>query len=228
MNQEVLVKAVVSQLDALEKIFSWAIILAIAVAWAGVRRATHIEALGLKFLRREAFYAVSALFLVANVAVLILLLRIGDLLWIVDDKHFAESLTNLATHSWVLNPFSYFGSSAAARLTSGEGFGLLIVVRWLCNASISTLLDTQTRKSKMLLGLFLFVGLSSMVAIERVYRVALIRSVSVDNALYQNLAATKTERTIGTWLGITVGGLTFASAKRLQSRMRKAPEQIET
>lgn len=136
MNQEVIIDSIKNHLDSIETYVDWVILLAVAIAWAGIRRETEIEVLGAKFNRRHAFFAVAALYLIANVAFLILALRIGDLIALLDREHAVEGITTLATHAWVLNPFGYFGKSGIARLHAGEGFGLLIATWWLCNGSL--------------------------------------------------------------------------------------------
>lgn len=218
MDQGTIVEAVSSHLDSLESIFNWAILLAIAVAWAGIQRQQQIEALGLKLKRRDAFFALSALFLVANVAVLILLLRVGDLLALVDAEHFGEALARAATHTWILNPFACFGDGWAGRLTSGEGFGLLIVVWWLCNAALHSILDgSNSHVTRVLLFLFLGVGLASMLAIQRVYGIGLERAEGIDAQLHAAIASTTIVRMVGCLLGTGVGALLFLNALRLRA-----------
>lgn len=125
----------------------------------------------------------------------------------------------MATHSWVLNPFSFFGTSGLARFHSAEGYGLLIATWWLCNASLSTLMDEKrNRAAPLVLGLFLAIGLGSMVAMNRVYGLALEGLRTAAPALYAAALNTSVERTVGNGLGIVVGGLIFVAANRLQVR----------
>jgi len=223
MDQETLIQSLTKHIDSLEIIFNWAVVLSIAVAWAGIQRQQQIEALTLKFDRRYAFYSISGLYLTANIAVLILLLRLADLLALLDDSHFLKGLSVLATHSWVLNPFSYFGSSVTARFYSCEGIGLLIVVWWLCNTSLSTLLDYKSNKiAILLLILFLLVGLVSLGAIQRVYGIVLGRTALMDTTLHNALVETSKERFIAIFLGIIVGSLTFVVGNRLQNRIGRS------
>lgn len=206
-------------MDSIEAYVDWVILLAVVIAWAGIRRETEIEALGVKFNRRHAFFAVAALYLIANVAFLILVLRIGDLIALLDRNHTIEGITTLATHKWVLNPFSYFGKSGIARLHSGEGFGLLIATWWLCNGSLYTLMDEKkNRRATVLLVLFLGIGLTSMLAIQRVYMILLECLKSTAPNLFAEMSATSFERTVATFLGIVVGSLIFTAVNVLQYR----------
>ena len=219
MDQDIIVEAIGKHLDTVEAYVNAIALLAVAAAWAGIRRSREIEAFGTKFDRRHAFWALAVVYLVANMAVLILFLRIGDLVLLLEPASVVKGITAMATHSWVLNPFSYFGGSGIARFQSSEGFGLLIATWWLCNASLSTLMDDKRNTmARVLLGLFLAIGLGSMLAINRVYGVALGSLRESAPALYTAASATVVERSVGNGLGIVVGGLLFVAANRLQGR----------
>lgn len=219
MDQDVIVEAVGKHLDTIETYVNAIVILAVAAAWAGIRRSREIEAFGTKFDRRDAFWALAVLYLVGNMAILILFLRVGDLVVLLDPPHVVKGITTLATHSWVLNPFSYFGASGVARFHSAEGYGLLIATWWLCNASLSTLMDDKrNRAAQLLLGVFLAIGLGSMLAMNRVYFVVLDSLRASAPALYAAASNTVVERGVGSALGIVVGGLIFVAANKLQVR----------
>jgi hypothetical protein len=221
MDQNVIINSLEKHLDFAASIFNWAIPLSIAVAWAGIQRKKEIEAWQLKFSRKHAYFAVSALFLIANLAVLIVFLRVGDLLSLLDNDNFMKGLTTVATHSWFLNPFGYFGGSFIARLHSCEGFGLLIVTWWLCYSSLSTLVDDYSNKRVMfLLIVFLFIGLASMQAIQRIYGIVLLRTATLNSDYYAALLSTAAERSVAILLSIIVGSLTFVAARRLQTRFK--------
>lgn len=219
MDQDVIVEAVGKHLDTIEAYVNMIAVLAVAAAWAGVQRSREIEVLGTKFDRRHAFWAVAVLYLIANMTLLILFLRVGDLLVLLDASHVVKGTTALATHSWVLNPFSFFGTSSVARFHSAEGYGLLIAMWWLCNASLSTLMDDKrNRAARLALGLFLAIGLGSMLAMNRVYGIVLEGLRTTAPTLYTAALSTSVERSVGNGLGIVVGGLIFVAANRLQVR----------
>jgi len=222
MDQDVIVDALGKHLDMIEAYVSAITILAVASAWAGIQRSREIEIFGTKFDRRHAFWAVAALYLICNMAILILFLRVGDLVKLLDSAHVVKGISTLATHSWVLNPFSYFGASGIPRFHSAEGYGLLIATWWLCNASLSTLMDDKrNRTAKLLLGLFLTIGLGSMLAMNRVYEIVLDSlRLSAPN-LYDAALSTALERSVGSAIGIVVGCLIFVAANRLQARLQR-------
>jgi hypothetical protein len=220
LNQEVLVDAIGEHLGSLESYVNAIVLLAVASAWAGIRRSRQIEAFGTKIDRRYAFWVLAPLYLLGNATLLILLLRVGDLLQQLDGAHLIEGFSKLATHPWILNPFSFYGPSPTARFYSGEGHGLLIVVWWLCNASLYTLMDNKRSWiARVLIGVFLALGLGSMVAIQRVSTLLLVRLSVEDLDLYEAVLRTDFERTLGAAVGIVVGLLAFLGATLLQSRL---------
>jgi hypothetical protein len=220
MDQDVIVDAIGNHLDTIETYVNAIALLAVAAAWGGVRRSREIEAFGTKFDRRHAFWALAALYLIGNMTIFILFFRIGDLVALLDPSHIVKGVTTLATHSWILNPFSYFGGSGVARFHSSEGYGLLIATWWLCNASLSTLMeDKRNRAAQILLGLFLAIGLGSMLAMNRVYEVVLGSLRASAPALYAAASDTAIERVVGNVLGVVVGGLIFVAANKLQTRL---------
>ena len=61
MDQKVIIDSIGDHMNTIETFVDWIIVLAIAIAWAGIRRDPQIEALGIKFNRRHAFFALAAL-----------------------------------------------------------------------------------------------------------------------------------------------------------------------
>lgn len=219
MEQTVLTDSLNKHLDALYAIVNYAILLSLAVTWAGLQRNEQFDILGLKFSRKQALFAVSPLYLITNMATLILFLRIGDLLWLLDRANFPIGLTRLATHPWLLNAFALFGTSTAAKLYQSEGYGLLIITWWLCNSSLLVLADDirkQTRAYFVFTVLFLCIGLGAMGAINRIFEVIYTRLYTLNPALQQAIRSAKFERGLETFLGIGIGGLLHLGVIKLQ------------
>jgi len=221
MDQSILVDAVAKHMDLLEKISIWALFLSLAIGWAGLQK-KDITALGLTFARKEAFAGVVAVYLFANMIIIVLFLRLGDLFRLIDDKTFSQALTRLATHTWIMNPFGYFGGNGLTRTYSCEGFGLLIVLWWLCHASLSTLIDGKPAKVHLLLiGIFLALGLSAMLSVQRVGWIVLSRAPHVlPKDIADSISSTLAERSLATYLGIGLGALLFGATHVLQRRLR--------
>jgi hypothetical protein len=76
MDQDVIVDAVGKHLDAVETYVNAIALLAVAAAWAGVRRSRDIEAFGTKFDRRHAFWALAVPYLLGNLLGTTLSLRL--------------------------------------------------------------------------------------------------------------------------------------------------------
>jgi hypothetical protein len=217
MKQEDMVESVVKHLDALAELVKWALLLALVFWWAGFEKQANVdvEALGMKVPREHALWVSVFVYIIINTTALALMLRLGDLLTLVDDAHLLPAVGKLALHPWPLNPFAYFGRGFLTRLHSGIGFGALIFIWWVCNSSLYAFAD-QVRSPVALLfqGAFLVVGLASMQAINRVYSIVLRRTADVDAALHKALVSSSPERTFFVFVGIGLGG-TFAYVTQL-------------
>lgn len=227
IDQKIIIDTIAKHLDSLESLASTIIILSVAIAWAGIQRSQQIEVFSTTFNRRHAFFVVAALYLIANMSILILFLRLGDLVGFLDKNNIVKGVTQLSTHKWILNPFAYFGNSTIAQIHSSEGFGLLISVWWLCNASLSSLMDDKKHKvANILIGLFLVIGLCSMFAIQRVFSIILESLQKSHTELYTLVLQTMNDRTVGTIIGIIVGGLIFAAVNLLQAKCLQSGAKV--
>jgi hypothetical protein len=219
VDQEAIVEAIGAHLDQLQVYVEWVILFALATAWAGIQRERTIEALGLKFDRRHAFVGVGALYVLANIAVLVLVLRIGDLILLVDHGHLTKAISSLTTHPWVLNPFGYFGDTWIARIHSGQGLGLLIFVWWLCHVSLSTLMDDKKHRIYRVLNrIFLAIGVTAIVAIQRVGWIALAHVRATDTIFAEGIGRTLPERIVISLFASIVGVLVFRKVSFLHER----------
>lgn len=103
----------------------------------------------------------------------------------------------------------------------------LIAIWWLCNASLATLMDDKrNRAAQLLLGLFLAIGLASLLAMNRVSAIVLDRLRASAPTLYAAAVSTAVERAMGNGLGIVVGGLIFVAANKLQAGFLSMKEEI--
>ena len=214
MIQDTIVDALGKHMDALQTIFDSIIVLAVAIAWAGVSRQSEIEALGIKFQRRYAFFVASGLYLVANIAVFILFFRISNLFTLLDHSHVVPGFSVLATHSWVLNPFSFFGGGLMPRLISAWGIGLLIFLWWVCGASLLTFEDkAHAFAAKVIRGSFQVVGLLSIWAVCTVMQGFIIRGENI-GLIGEEFRSTMFDRLAGALLGFGAGALAVKAIKR--------------
>jgi hypothetical protein len=219
-EQDAVVKSLGDQLSALESIIKWSVLIAIPVAWAGIRRDEVIKAGFLEIQRKYAFYAVATLFVIVNVACLVLFLRVGELIVLLEDKNLTKGLSGIAFHSWPFNPFSYYGGGFLARLQSCAGFGLLIVIWWIAYSALATFREGVSYKVFVCFGgVFLGFGLATMRAIYRDYSIILDRLSISNPRLYAAVSDTIPERTVAAFVGIGVGGMIFTLTYNLQQAL---------
>src|SRR6185437_8282353 len=189
MDQATLIEALGKYMDVLEKVSYSTLFLTLGIGWAGLQ-GKDINALGMSFNRRQAFVAATVVYIFVDFLILVLFLRLGDLLTQVDAGQFNLAAAELATHTWCMNPFAFFGDDAWSALFNVAGFGLLIFLWWLCNASLMTLAgDRYTAARIGLWVLFFALGLSTVRAIIRVVQILLARSVGEVSAGYEALRA---------------------------------------
>jgi hypothetical protein len=133
VDQKTLVDTLKSHIDEMQGIFSWALLVAVGIGWAGLTRQKQIEASGIKIYRRYAFYVACSLYILTNIVLLLLFLRLGEILLLLNNSTFVEGFTVLSSHKWILNPYAYFGNSTISKLLSSIGTGLLVLFWWILN-----------------------------------------------------------------------------------------------
>lgn len=168
MNQEVLTSAISASLSSLETFTTSSILLAIAIIWPAIRGHDTIEAMGIKIKREYAFHVVGLVYSFFAAAMLIIFVRLCFLTtYISGVDNPVVVMETIFTHSWILNPYAYFGSGFLSILFSSTTFGLLIVVWWFLYSSLRFLSKEQSDKIKKLSLVeksFLFIGLAAMSA----------------------------------------------------------------
>ncbi|MBR1210315.1 hypothetical protein [Bradyrhizobium sp. JYMT SZCCT0180] len=208
MDQKELGDSIAKQLDAAADTIYWALLLAIVFLWAGLTNQDPIKALGMEIARSYALFIACGLYLATNLFVMVLFLRVGDTLQLVDDLTLPLALTKLGTHKWVANPFAFFGNGQLAKIYSSGGFGLLIIVWWIGNTSLYALSNDAFSPIGLLLqGLFLAIGLASMTAVQRVLFIVMKRVELISPELHAEIGATIPYRAFLTFVGIGTGGM---------------------
>ena len=153
-------------MDSLRSTIGLSVALACAFAWAGIAEQEPIQAIGLEISREHAFPTAALFYIFVNAKVLFLLIRLRRLLQSLDDAHFLDGFTRVATHPFFANPFSYFGEGAITRLVSAQGLVFLIFLWWVANGSLYTL--SPGSAFELYLGtVFLAFGYGSLLAISR-------------------------------------------------------------
>ena len=210
MDAETVIESVADHMDALQDLFSWAILLAFAVAWAGLRDAEEIEIGELSFDRHSAFHVVAGLYFVANLAILAILARLHGLLLQLTGEHYVEAYSSLATHAWILNPFAFVGDSFVPALAAQWGIGLLITSWWICLTSVMVLRGKAGLRSAFAHSVpFYATGIFSLVMFYRLYRFNLSRLEPLAPTVYEGVRATAAGRYVGIGAGTAAGLLLF-------------------
>ncbi len=234
MDPSILVDNIGAHLHLLEKAINMIILISPAIIWAGIKRDQYIQLFGNSFDRRHSFFIVSGFYLIINLFILCLLLRLGDLILMLPDaKSFLSGITQLATHKWILNPYAHFSSGRLTYLQaiySSQGLGLLIFIWWFCNASLYSLMDDKkNRAAKILLVLFVSIGICSIFAIYRGFDIILEtagRVLSGDREATNFIRASRQGKDAGAVIGSVIGvaffWLTYYGQKRWLQPQKKA------
>lgn len=208
MNQETIKESLVKHLEIVDRTLLWALAIAVVVGWAGIRGGVPIEILGIRTTRSDAHFVASLAFVFANLAILVALLRMGDLLKRLHDAEFTNGIEKVLTHSSLFNPFAYFGPGLLSRSYSSSGFGLLIVCWWICYTSVSGLRDFSTSPN-LVEGLLLGVGSLSLLAIHHFHASLQGRLHNIDATYAQLLIRMNKMRSRVVAVSAVTGGVIF-------------------
>lgn len=225
MNPDVLVAALTDCLDTLEKFVTAAILLAISVMWTALRNQDTLEIHSLKVERRYAFPVLATLYIFLNAAILILFLRLALLVDLIPrGEEFRSALDTIATHSWILNPYSYFGASVPAILYASTTYGLLIVVWWLCFASLHALSDSpKPRVQQYTENAFLLIGLAAMGAMQWA-GFSMYEKADAGLRGYEGVHAVFVGKAIMSFVSIGLGGVLFGLVAKARQRLSESAE----
>jgi hypothetical protein len=208
MDQEALAKSLEKLLDQAETMLNTFVVIALLAYFAGIQGADPIKAVGFEIPRKTGFTVLGSVFIFANMVMLIIFLRVGDVINGIEPARLRPALTSLGTHKWLFNPFSYFGPGITARAHASAGFGLCIIIWWIGFAALDALRANHSMLGTTLNGIYLVVGLSSMLAVNRVYGIVRSRCKEAHlDDLLADLESTTIPRAMFTFLGIGLGVL---------------------
>jgi len=191
LNQELIAKAIEGQLDATEKLVTWLVLVTIAMAWNAVQRARAFEVAGLKIKRANAMAVLAWVYALSSIGIAVFLIRIHELLRFAQGAGFKDAALILFTHSWLLNPFAYFGDDLFARLACASGFGLWAVIWWACLYSMRMLGEgaDESGDEQVRVPLAIFLLSSGLIAlvIVLIHSTLILRLYEVDRDLGRSL-----------------------------------------
>jgi hypothetical protein len=205
MDQETLTKAIEGNFEVMKSILNWAIILSLTMLWAGVQHRKEIEVAGFKFGRSHAANFGAALYSFANIAIIIALTRIVELLRLLTPAQKMSALTSMMTDPWILNPVSHITNDPIMVAINALGAGFWILSWWLFFSSIISASDkTPNHVSKPLIATFvvtsMVVALSLLIFVLSVG----VETYLLDTVLAKGFVITSVLRVlacVGGWLG---------------------------
>jgi hypothetical protein len=216
-DQDEILKSIDKHMGSLKDTVKSALVAAIIFWWAGLNREDPIKIFGMTIPLDFALYFAIVFYLFINLSVLEKLTRIGNLLRIINDDNLIKAISQISLYSFFANPFSYFGNSLSSRVTSSKGFGVLIVIWWVCNSSLYSLSkNSMTFTGLLLQGMFLVIGIASMIMINMNSSFMLNRVKTINTEFYNELDKIEAERSIVTFICIGIGGV-FAYITMLMS-----------
>lgn len=227
MDQISLVSSLKEHLDILSGLVGSTVGLALLSGWAGLQRTETISLLGMTVTRREAFFLLAAIFIGVNFAALILFLRVADLLQLMTDDNAVTAITALGSHPWPFNPYAYFGDSAFSTAYSSVGYGCLIIIWWIGLSTLTLFQDPNANDiiSRSVYGIFLVVGLLSMLAIQYVFLVVFRMLPALPPTLQSGIESTILPRTMATFAGIGVGFLVAVAVNTFAEKRRRLSDE---
>jgi hypothetical protein len=196
MEQSALIESLSKHLGALASLVNWFIVTALTMIYSGIKREKTVEVAGLHVRHRDAFYLAALLAVLTQLGMILLLMRISGVLSLLDRAHFPEGFTRLATDSWLLNPFSFFGSALLARLQSAVSYFLFFVVLSLSVLPLVTMELGEMRFRGAIVLVLAATGAATALATWGVYQNILGRLRDVGAALYSALASTFLEKNL--------------------------------
>jgi hypothetical protein len=228
---EQIVESIKAHLGALQSVTGWGLLLALVAGWAGLRHETIIEVGPLKFPRRQAYHAVAGAYALASLATLALVARLHGLLRLLAKDNFVSGYSALATHSWLMNPFGYLGTTPLAQASCAASIGLLIFSWWLCAASVLLIKAARDkwRYAVTLLLAFLVIGNGILYVLWETYSFTRSRLLEFAPALATGLADSASGRWVGITSGTVAGFVAFVVAIRVsitRSATERANDQV--
>lgn len=214
MKQSSVLQSLGRHMDALNVTVGWTFVLALAVGLEAISGADRLTILDSQIPRSHAHVVVGIIYILLNVKVLLILTRLGNLMLLLRDDFVLEGYSNVVLHTFIANPFGYFGTDGSLRLDSAMGLGSLVLFWWMINA---TLLMLGFGENQWLFygiaASFFAIGAASTEKILEYYRIAANRLEWVDRKLYIQISVNEENRKFTLWTAIAIGAV-FAMIMR--------------
>ena len=130
-----------------------------------------MRAFGTEVCREDAFVVAALFFVFMNVKIFDLLFRLSELPYLLDNATLRRGLSTIALHSFVANPFGYFGRRIAPPRSQARRRCPSHLLWWGANISLLTFVPPSPSLGFFfIIFLFLAVGLASLFVIYRFYK----------------------------------------------------------
>jgi hypothetical protein len=185
MNQQEILNSLGDHMDSLGKTITFALFISVMMGWAGLTRADPVDALGITIPRTHAFWVAFILYFFVNTKILVILCRLGSLVDLLDKSHLSKGMTKLAVHPLIANPFCLFSVRSKS---NALGIIAIISVWYIASVSLNTLADAAPHLVVIVLyPFFVIVGLFSLLAIRRLFEIALRRDSEMNPLIASTL-----------------------------------------
>jgi hypothetical protein len=218
VDQKLLLDALSSHLDALSSQVQWFALTALATSFAGATRRESFDILGLQIERKYALLATALFVPVTELVILLSFWRVYSILSLLDSDHFLEGFTTLATHNWILNPFSFFGESVVARAHSVASYGLFFCLFALGLLPIVFHRPVTLRMMPLITIAVMLTSTTMALVIWMTLELAIARLNDAYPALHAAFVATFWEKDVSFMFILVVIYLTGAQLKRWNAR----------
>lgn len=203
MDNETLLESISQHMDQLSSFHGWMLATAISAIYMIVKRRDELEVVGIKLTKEDTSIALSALFLLAAGGIFIVLVRLYRLLEMLPDDQISAAFTRMATHSWLLNPFAYFGDSIVYRFISLLSLLGLVIAWWIGLASLSLLSGKLQRVEYAFVSTFVAVSGLTLITVQQIYFLLIDRMKQVSPELAAGLESVKDSRlSLITWASV--------------------------
>ena len=227
MDEKTLLEAVSGHVGLLEGLQWWMLVTAMAAIYMVAADKDELDLKFFKVKRENAAELLGALYLVATTAFFVVLVRLYGLIEALPDAQIPAAVTKILTHSWLFNPFAYFGDSPLYQFASLASLLALIAVWFLGPASLALPEAKRGRATGAAVFSVVFVALSISVLIvmQQVYFLLESRTAQVKPELSAALAALKESRLSVIGWGSLVALVASLVAVHLIERHKRAKEK---
>ncbi len=227
MDEKTLLEAVAGHVGLLSSLQWWMLVTALAAIYMVVAGKDELDLKFFKARRENAAALLGALYLIVTAAIFVVLVRLYGLIEALPDAQILAAFTKIATHSWLFNPFAYFGDWWPYKFVSLASL-LALVVAWFFGFASLSLPEAKrgrARAAAVFSTVFVALSVVNLIAVQQVYFLLEGRTALVKPELSAALTSLKESRlSVIEWGGI-VAFVASLVAVHLIEKHRRAKEE---